>query len=798
MNNHISRMAFTGKNNESSEKRKQITKKTGTNLIALALISLLVFTPQIIFVVSATSEPSLQTILENSGFLNIEFTNIETFPAGIYNITLLAEFASYYNNNILSYYTVETTDYQALFTGLEGATGCGGYVIPPLSKMFEVENEFGLSMTTPQYQYFTEYSLNPDFPEIHCQIYKNLDNPKMFFIGFENCYGEFIDRDYNDMVFSLTLINPLEIVSVSRDPEVPNYDESVLVTSLVKKGCYELDSVVLSYHVDSNSWTNVTMTLDNTDYVGTIPPQPYGETVTYKIYASDTYGSSEGSPIFSYVVGDFVEPEIVDVTQIPLAVNSGQLAKILTNISEPTSASGVKKVNLWYKINGDWAANGMGIEDGLWTANIPGQKRGNPVQYYIEAFDNAGNRAESSTFSYTVIIPNNMPTADFSVVPSAGYTEENFNFDGSASSDSDGYIVNYFWNFGDETYAYGETAIHTYDESGEYTISLIVTDNRGGTGSTTKTVTVENSPPSEDLNNVPVANFTKSPEPAYATETVTFDASDSSDSDGQIVSYSWDFGDGTSATGVTTTHVFAGDGSYLVELTVTDNEGSTDSTSATKDILNNSPIASFTQSSDKIIVDEENSFDASESFDIDGTIIEYLWDFGDGTTATGVTVVNTYPNSGSYTVTLTVTDDDGATGSVTSVNVANQAPVALFTTNTTSITENQGIQFDATESYDTDGTIISYSWDFGDGTTTTGATADHSYIGEGDYAVTLVITDNEGATDSTTMNVPVAAEPEVSLAVLSVIGLGITALTATLLYGFFVRRNKKKKYKQTY
>ncbi|MCW4017060.1 MAG: PKD domain-containing protein, partial [Candidatus Bathyarchaeota archaeon] len=497
----------------------------------------------------------------------------------------------------------------------------------------------------------------------------------MFLVGFENNFGGSISRDYNDMVFSLRLISNVEVVNVSQDPETPNYDEPVLVTSQVKLESYEIDSVILSYQVDSCSWTNITMNPGNNDYFGTIPAQQYGTTVIYKIYASDRFGSTDVSTEYSYVVGDLIAPVIVSVDQIPFAVDADQLVKIIANVTEPTSASGVKKVTLWYKINDDWVVNGMGLDDGLWAATIPGQKQGNTVQYYVEAFDNAGNSAKTSIFSYIVMIPNNLPTAEFSVSPSTAYTDENINFDGSASSDSDGNIVNYFWNFGDETYSYGETTSHEYAESGEYTVSLSVTDNRGGTDTTTKTITIENMLPPEEPNNKPLAAFTHSPEPAYATEAVTFDASGSSDSDGQIVGYSWNFGDGTTGTGKTATHVYSDIDSYTVKLTVTDNEGATDSTSRTKNILNNSPVASFTQASDEVIIGEENFFDASTSADIDGTIVEYSWDFGDGTTTTGVTATHTYTNSGVHTVTLTIRDDEGVIDSVTStVTVVNQLP----------------------------------------------------------------------------------------------------------------------------
>ncbi len=105
----------------------------------------------------------------------------------------------------------------------------------------------------------------------------------------------------------------------------------------------------------------------------------------------------------------------------------------------------------------------------------------------------------------------------------------------------------------------------------------------------------------------------------------------------------------------------------------------------------------------------------------------------------------------------------------------------------------RSIHFDASESYDADGTIVGYLWEFGDGTTATGVTADHAYSEVGEYTVTLTVTDNDGDSTSETANIVVETETTMQLALLSVIGLGITTLTATLLYGLFVRRKKKRK-----
>ena len=167
------------------------------------------------------------------------------------------------------------------------------------------------------------------------------------------------------------------------------------------------------------------------------------------------------------------------------------------------------------------------------------------------------------------------------------------------------------------------------------------------------------------LNHPPIASFTESSESVIVGETIYFNASDSYDPDGTIISYFWDFGDGTNTTGVVVNHSYADNGNYTVTLMVTDDEGATDSATATKTILNRSPVAGFSESAETVYTGETISFNASSSYDPDGTIVSYFWDFGDGSNATGVIVNHTYVDSGNYTVTLTVTDDDGATGTDT-------------------------------------------------------------------------------------------------------------------------------------
>ena len=170
-------------------------------------------------------------------------------------------------------------------------------------------------------------------------------------------------------------------------------------------------------------------------------------------------------------------------------------------------------------------------------------------------------------------------------------------------------------------------------------------------------------------NQSPTASFTANPTSGVAPLEVSFNASNSSDSDGTIVSYAWDFKDGYTGNGVTVNHTFNSTGSYNVLLTVIDNEGATDSTTKnitiTETLSNQSPTASFTATPTSGVAPLTVSFNASSSSDSDGTIVSYAWDFKDGYTGNGVTVNHTFNSTGSYNVGLTVTDDKGATDSAT-------------------------------------------------------------------------------------------------------------------------------------
>jgi PKD repeat protein len=151
-------------------------------------------------------------------------------------------------------------------------------------------------------------------------------------------------------------------------------------------------------------------------------------------------------------------------------------------------------------------------------------------------------------------------------------------------------------------------------------------------------------------------------------------------------------------------------------------------------------------------------FTSIGSGDPDGTIASYLWDFGDGATSTARTPTHAYAAKGAYSVRLTVTDGEGVSATSTlplTVVAPNQRPVAAFTVSCTTLT----CAFDGSASTDSDGSVASYAWTFGDGTSGNGATPSHVYASPGTYTAKLTVTDNQAATGSKSKSINVITAP---------------------------------------
>jgi len=220
--------------------------------------------------------------------------------------------------------------------------------------------------------------------------------------------------------------------------------------------------------------------------------------------------------------------------------------------------------------------------------------------------------------------------------------------------------------------------------------------------------------------------------------------------------WTWDFGDGSTSNQQNPTHQYKQLGKYTVKLTVS-GPGGSDSKSSQIKIINSIPTASFNYNPLNPVVNQEITFDGSSSSDLDGSITAWTWDFGDGSVGDGNIVKHSYSKNGSYTIKLTVVDNDGASKTVSKVITINNAtnnspPVAAFGFEPAEPEIGEEVTFNASSSYDEDGTIVLYKWDWdGDGKydkETTQPVITHSWDNEGEYTVVLQVEDNGSMTNT--------------------------------------------------
>ncbi len=499
-------------------------------------------------------------------------------------------------------------------------------------------------------------------------------------------------------------------------------------------------------------------------------------------------------------------------------------------------------------------------------------------------------------------LPNVSPTAAFTALPMSGDFPLAVSLDASDSEDTDGTIVSYDWNFGDGDIGIGVTTDHTYYEAGIYPLSLTVTDDKGAIDLAQKTIFVTD----PDTNHGPILHWPLDETGgAIAHELMLFDdlalnggptwmpaggqfggglAFDGDNDYGQL-----DDGDASAAVpgqSSTTTQSFSitawikpdnlddrrpilvkqgsitagsrrgfmfsagtASGDSKLEFEIFSGDGGSDKSSVVSDqpldtgewqhvavtydyvtngtsllrlyvqgvevgrtdtavgppqgipqpltlgryywsssyaryfdglmddvrvydralnqpeivdVLNGvipggNPFASF----EAVVTGYEVALDASASYDSGGSIVDYAWDFGDGSTGSGVTTLKTYSTTGEKTITLTVEDNEGNPGTTQrTINVIgdplNVDPTAAFSAIPSSGDVPLTVDVDANASHDTDGTIVSYDWDFGDGATGSGVTTSNEYTAIGLYTLELTVTDNEGGTDVTSTSINVS------------------------------------------
>ncbi len=268
----------------------------------------------------------------------------------------------------------------------------------------------------------------------------------------------------------------------------------------------------------------------------------------------------------------------------------------------------------------------------------------------------------------------------------------------------------------------------------------------------------------------PTASFTFSPSAPAQRDTVTFDASASTDEGVRcldVCTYSWNFGGEATGSGRIVTYAFQTPRTYAVTLTVTDGAGATGTTTQNVAVSAGTvPTASLTFSPESPGIFQTVSFtgEASRVGQAGRTLVSHVWQFGDGTSATGLRVSKSYNTIGTYTVTLTVTDSAGAQGTASDeVTVVTGVTASFTSSNPTdgslAVFFNAEASRGSSTGFGTRNPISKYIWNWGDSTNveeTTSPRISHTFGAATAYTVTLTVEDSAGRRETTSSSITVA------------------------------------------
>jgi PKD repeat protein len=320
--------------------------------------------------------------------------------------------------------------------------------------------------------------------------------------------------------------------------------------------------------------------------------------------------------------------------------------------------------------------------------------------------------------------------ATFTLTPESGIAPLTVILDASESS-ANGTIIDYAWSTSDGQKNIGRKASLTFEEPGTYTLVLTLTDDKENTATAEQTLTV---------NQPPTAAFSLNPESGKAPLTVTLNAAESTDADGTLTDYAWSSSDAQTTTGLESTLTFETPGIYHITLTVTDDAGQTAMAEKTLTVgpATSAAFTVYPESGDAPLT---VTLDASEAT---GAITGYAWSSSEGQTSIGQNTHFTYYESGTYTISLTVTDDTGETATAEkTITIANQPPIAAFMI-TPCTDELPLIRLSADNLVELEGPIVEYNWSTTAGHQVSGREASLTFEQPGNYVITLTATNDKG------------------------------------------------------
>ena len=348
-----------------------------------------------------------------------------------------------------------------------------------------------------------------------------------------------------------------------------------------------------------------------------------------------------------------------------------------------------------------------------------------------------------------VVVPDR-PTVYFTWTPEPTCLGDPTQFFGTSGNP----IAEWYWDFDDGNFSYLQNPAHTFADTGIYNVLLLAKDVNGCWDTVTHDVTVVG---------VPDVSFTINPNPGCAGEQISFNGSSTSN----ISTWLWDFGDGGQSIGQNPQHVYAGAGTYTVTLWVADSNNCFNAATQTV-VINPMPLPDFTHSGETCSGD--TIFFYNQSVSPNGTIIEWVWDFGDGNSITvqapdDPDVFHVYAGGGNFNVSLTVLDIDSCSNTVTKPVSITAGPIADF--NYEPNCNGQPVVFTDLSSPNSGSAIVSWYWEFDDpasGALNTSTLQDptHLFTSPGTFDVLLIVENVEGCTDTIVSPVIVDEAPTVS------------------------------------
>ena len=508
-------------------------------------------------------------------------------------------------------------------------------------------------------------------------------------------------------------------ISVGSSPEWAGYDSSNGYVYVTNFG---------SNSVSVISGTSVTATVD----VGSSP-----EGVGYDSSNNYIYVANDGSGSVSVISGTSVTAT-VDVGSYP------------EGVAYDSSNSYIYVVNGGYTYDSVFVISGTSA-----IANISVGSEPEGVAY--DSSDNYVYVANGGSNSVSYF--DEPPPLSVSITSSGSTVDvgQSVTFTATGSGGIGSYSYQWYLNGNAVSGATSSTYTTSFGSSGDYSVYVVITDT--GDSATSNTIT-------ETVDSDPSISISSSRNPSDAGQSVDFSTSVSGGT-GSYSSYSYILYDGTStsdsqlASGSTSSfsYTFSSTGSFLLDYSVTDTNGYTQSTSLTQTV-NSDPSVSISSSQNP--TDQGNSVTFSSSVSGGTSPYSYSWTIGGASVSSASSFSYTFSSSGSYAVQLTVTDATGYQQTQSLTETVNSDPVVSASSNVSSADVNYPIEFSSSPSGGTGG--YTYEWTLNGNQVSTSQDFSYTFTSAGSYTFDLTITDSVGVSSSTSVTVKINPNPTVSIA----------------------------------